>query len=253
MASGSIVDFCKLSAQQRLGLGILPAEKMNDVEALVRVLPHVVCTAKCFTENQEEMFASDFITWQFKVQYPSLSEKEFPGYVHSKAFPFLKKQAWYVMVTDESKQRIIFVQKIMLRATKNEEGRIANIEEIQKEPLNEAIFELRQRLGRPGQYRFLVTFMNDSYMGFDQSILMEFTVKPDDPAAQNLVEYSEEDHAAVKGPGMLQTMLNNEEDESSEEDQDLDEVERLQARLKKAGMEEAMQRRKYNEESQLAR
>jgi hypothetical protein len=49
--SGSIEDFCKLSAQQRVNLGILPAEKMNDIEALVRVLPHAVCTAEAFTEN----------------------------------------------------------------------------------------------------------------------------------------------------------------------------------------------------------
>jgi hypothetical protein len=32
---------------------------------------------------------------------------------------------------------------------------------------------------------------------------------------------------AVKGPGMLQTMLNGEEEESSEEDEDLDELARL--------------------------
>jgi hypothetical protein len=49
--NGTIEEFCKLSPQQRLKLGILPADKMNDVEALVRVLPRVVCTAEAFTEN----------------------------------------------------------------------------------------------------------------------------------------------------------------------------------------------------------
>jgi hypothetical protein len=172
-----------LTQQQRNDLGILPAQKMNDIEALVRVLPHAVCTAVAFTENQKDMVASDFITWQFKVTYPNLTEKEFPGYVHSRSYPFLKKQAWYVMVTDETKNKVVLVHKLMFRSSKAEEGRVTNLENIKNEPLNETIFELRQRLGRPGNFRFLCTFINDSYVGFDQAVPLHFEVKPDDPAA----------------------------------------------------------------------
>ena len=46
--------------------------------------------------------------------------------------------------------------------------------------------------------------------------------------------------------------MENAEEESSEEDEDLDEVQRLEARLNKAGMGEAMVRRKFNSESELA-
>jgi hypothetical protein len=113
------------------------------------------------------MVASDFITWKFKIQYPNLKENEFPGYVHSRSYPYLKKQQWYLMITDESKTNIVLVSKMMLRASKSEEGRVTPIEEIKKEPLNDAIFELRQRLGRPGHFRFMANFMNDSYIGFD--------------------------------------------------------------------------------------
>lgn len=55
----------------------------------------------------------------------------------------------------------------------------------------------------------------------------------------------------MKGPGLVQELLNAQEDASSEEDEELDEMERLQARLKKAGMEEAMERRNFNNDSQL--
>ena len=114
------------------------------------------------------------------MQYPKLKEREFPGYVHSRHYPFLKKQQWYVMVTDETKQKIVFVQKLILRSSKSDEGRVTNLDKIKEEPLNEAIFELRQRLGRPGQFRFLVSFINDSYMGFDQTVPLHFEIKPDE-------------------------------------------------------------------------
>jgi hypothetical protein len=64
---------------------------MNDVEALVRVLPVVDVSARAFTEGENEMTMSDAITLQFKIKYVNLKEKEFPGYVHSLQYPYLKK------------------------------------------------------------------------------------------------------------------------------------------------------------------
>ena len=151
-------------------MGLLDKEKMNEIEALVRVLPVAECTAEAYVDNQTDIMASDFITWKFKINYTQLKEKEFPGYVHSNFYNHLKRQAWWILVHSEDKTKIFSVHKLMFRKEKSEEGRIAKIEEIKKEPLNEAILEQRQRLGRAGNYKFAVTFMNDSYMGFDQTI-----------------------------------------------------------------------------------
>ena len=64
---------------------------MNDVEALIRVLPVVNVTARAYTEGEMEMTMSDAITLEFTIKYPNFSEKEFPGYAHSERFQFLKK------------------------------------------------------------------------------------------------------------------------------------------------------------------
>ena len=42
---------------------------MNDVEALVRVLPVVKVSARAYTEGEMEMTMSDAITLEFKIKY----------------------------------------------------------------------------------------------------------------------------------------------------------------------------------------
>lgn len=57
---------------------------MNEVEALVRVLPVVNVEARAFVEGENELTVQDAITLQFKIKYQNLNDKEFPGYIHSK-------------------------------------------------------------------------------------------------------------------------------------------------------------------------
>jgi len=49
--SGGIVDFCKLTPAQRMDLGLLDKSKMNEVEAVVRILPLAECSATAYVEN----------------------------------------------------------------------------------------------------------------------------------------------------------------------------------------------------------
>ena len=120
---------------------------MNDVEALVRVLPCVDVSARAFTEGENEMTMSDAISLKFTIKYVNLKEKEFPGFAHSTSYPYLKKQGWWILITDMNKDKTILAHKIIFRSSKNTEGRLAKPEEIEKEPLNEETFELRQRFG----------------------------------------------------------------------------------------------------------
>lgn len=52
-----------------MDLGLLDKSKMNEVEAVVRILPLAECSASAYVENQEDIFASDFITWKFSIKY----------------------------------------------------------------------------------------------------------------------------------------------------------------------------------------
>lgn len=163
----SLKGFLNLSPAERAKMHIIPQPQMDEVEAVIRVLPLVKCSARCYTENQTEMTMNDAVTWEFKVEYPNLKENEFPGYVHSNHYPFLKKQSWWVMVTDAAKEKVVFCNKLVFRGNKTEEGRVTNLRGLANEPKNMEMFEMRQRLGKQGGFRFLVTFINDSYVGFD--------------------------------------------------------------------------------------
>jgi hypothetical protein len=124
IVNGSIDTFCRLSPMQRSNLKLLDAEKMNDVEALIRVLPIVNVKARAYTEGEMEMTMSDAITLEFTIKYPNFNEKQFPGYAHSEKFPFLKKQGWYILLTDLAKDKSIFCYHLIFRNKKNTEGRL---------------------------------------------------------------------------------------------------------------------------------
>jgi len=177
---------------------------MSEVEALIRVLPLVEVSCKAFTlkENDANINCSDAVTWQFMIKYPNMKEKEFPGLIHSQQYPFLKKQNWTVIVCDKTKEKVVFMTKIIFKSTKQEDMRLTNVENLDQEPLNFEMIEMRQRLGRVGTFEFCVMFKNDSYIGFDKEVIFQFTIKEDDP---NTVfeDYLQDDIDAVKAPGMV--------------------------------------------------
>jgi len=97
---------------------------MNEVEALIRVLPVVSVSARAYTEGETEMTMSDAITLEFKIKYDLLKQNEFPGYAYSSNFPYLKKQGWYILLTDINKDKTIFCYHMIFRSKKNTEGRL---------------------------------------------------------------------------------------------------------------------------------
>jgi hypothetical protein len=107
----------------------------------------------------------------------------------------------------------------------------------------------------------LATFINDSYVGFDKEIPLEFEIVKDDPT-RVIPEYSKEDIDALKKPGLFQLMLDQgaeEEDTDDEEEEEetktaksvepVDDLTKLKRKLEKAGLGEAAVRR----ENQLAK
>jgi len=152
-------------------------------------MPLISVSAEAYTEGEEKMTSTDAITLKFTLKYDNLQEKEVPGYVCSEKFPFLKKQNWTLIFVDgKTKETIIAIEK--LRAA---EG-------------NSATFELKQRFGQVGKFNFYVYFKNDSYIGFDQELPFEFEIIADDKE-RVIPPYAKEDIDAVKGPSMVQSML----------------------------------------------
>ena len=54
-------------------------------------MPLISVSAKAFTEGEEKMTATDAITLKFDLTYDQLGEKDTPGYVCARKFPFLKR------------------------------------------------------------------------------------------------------------------------------------------------------------------
>ena len=166
------------------------------------------------------MTAVDVITIRVVLKYDLLGEDECPGWVCSKKYPFLKKHNWYIVIVDQqTKEKVIQIEKI-----------IANEK-------NEAKYEMKQRFGQAGQFKFHVMVMNDSYMGFDHGVDLEFKVLAEDPERVE-IQVSKEDQDAIKGPGMVQSMLDMNNEESDDESSD-DGVDALKAKLEAAGLKKA--------------
>lgn len=63
--------------------------------------------------DRQELYTNDLITISVKVTFDNLEEKEVPGYIHSKNFPFLKKLAVNMIIVDsETRERIFIVDKL---------------------------------------------------------------------------------------------------------------------------------------------
>jgi hypothetical protein len=149
---------------------------------------------------------------------------------------------------DQMKDKTILAHKIVFRSSKNSEGRLIPAEEVEKEPLNQETLEIRQRFGQVGDFRFICCFMNDSYVGFDCETLLEFKIVKDD-TSRDIPDYDKETVAALKGPGLVQSLLDTGAGESSAEESDgddgkpKDEIEVLKEKLRKAGLEKAAEKR----------
>jgi len=77
--------------------------------------------------------------------------------------------------------------------------------------------------------------LNDSYMGLDFGFDMDFTILQDDPERE-IIPVNKEDQDAVKGPGLVQSMLEAQDDEASGDESSEDDLDTLKSKLEKAGL-----------------
>lgn len=169
-----------------------------------------------FVEGEDEIVVGDILTCRLEVKYFNLDKGQKSGYVHSKTYPYLKRDNWFVIITDETFTGLAAVEKITT---------------------TEDIFvkEFKERIQRPGKIAFTAVLANDSYKGLDQFSKVEVDVVAQ---AKNRTEYSysKEDIKAIKEPTLLQSALEIEEEET-DEDEDIDEEDELKLKLKAAGLD----------------
>ena len=105
-------------------------------------------TITSYVEGEDDIIVGDFLTLKLRVDYPNLNKGQQSGYVHSKTYPYLRRDAWYLIITDEALNGIAAVEKL---------------------PIEEDFFEkeFKEKMVRPGPIAFTVMLANDSYKGLD--------------------------------------------------------------------------------------
>ena len=178
-------------------------------------MPLVKLTMTAFVQGEEEVVVGDILTCKLTVEYLKLKEGERSGYVHSKNYPFLKKDNWFLIITDENFQGLAAVEKLQVTANTYEK-------------------EFKERIQRPGKISFTAILTNDSYKGLDQSSKVEIDVVAE-AKNRSKIDYSKEDIKAIKEGGLIQQALMGEEETDEDEDDDVDEATELANKLKALG------------------
>lgn len=233
------MDFCRLTPAQRKELTLFgtDTQKAQDVERAIEQMPLCTSTFTAFVEGKdpkEDIMSTDMVTLKIKTVFENMGPHQQPGYVHSQRFPFLKRGKVFFMVVDaQTKERLVML-------------------DIQVPKENFVEHEMKQRFQRGAVYKFVVKIFHDSYIGFDHEAELELTIK-EETGPTKVIDYDDEDLAAVKGPGMVQSMLDIKEDDSESEEEGKTESDRLASKLKKAGLENATEVRNEKEREEMQR
>jgi len=99
-------------------------------------------------DGETEIAVNDILTCKLRIDYKNLKEGQKSGYVHSKHYPYLKRDSWYLIITDETFTGLAAVEKLVITD-------------------NFYVKEFKERVSRPGKISFTAILANDSYKGLD--------------------------------------------------------------------------------------
>lgn len=227
-----------------------------DLLAVVRHMPRVSCHVNCYTnveklddegkpvgvKKEKNVCASDYIQVEFRIKHEHVKEEEQEGYVYSRNFPYLKKHAWHIVMTDAQTGDKVFMNARRLRA----DERLKKEKDEDYAEYDGSIYVInKQRIGREGEFPFKAHFLSDSYMGFDEEI--DFSINlAEDPDVKEY-QYCKEDLRACEANSGIQALFAEEEDsvsdETESEEENMTATERLKLRLQEAGHAKALDQR----------
>lgn len=69
-------------------------------------------TASAEVLNSTDIALGDRLNIKLRVDFPNLKKDKVTGYVHSRNYPFLRKDSWYLILTDKAFNGIAGCEKI---------------------------------------------------------------------------------------------------------------------------------------------
>lgn len=179
------------------------------------MLPLVKLSMTAFVEGEDEIVVGDILTCKLRVEYYNLDKGQKSGYVHSKKYPYLKRDNWYLIITDETFTGLAAIEKLTVTDNFFEK-------------------EFKERIQRPGKIAFTAILTNDSYKGLDQFSKVEVNVVAQ-ATNRKTFNYAKEDLKAIKEGNLIQQALMDDE-ETDDDDEEVDEETELKNKLKAAGL-----------------
>ena len=223
----TLFQYCMLKPEERLehvkavfdgqaNLNQIVAEQEKCIDAL----PLVKLTMTAFVEGEDEIVVGDILTCKLRVDYYNMPKGQKSGYVHSKHYPYLKRDSWFLIITDETFTGLAAIEKLVVTENFYEK-------------------EFKERITRPGKISFTAILTNDSYKGLDQFSKVEVDVVQE-AVNRKVFEYSKADIKAIKEQNMLAAALMEEEETDEDEADEVDESVELMNKLKAAGLKNAI-------------
>jgi hypothetical protein len=124
-------------------------QEYNEHMICINALPVVNMTVKAEVLGSTTFEVGDVLNVKVKIEFKNFKKDERSGYVHSRTYPYLRRENWYLIGTEQSMTGIAFVEKLHIDSEVFEK----NIEE---------------KMHRAGPLSFVILLVNDSYKGLDQ-------------------------------------------------------------------------------------
>lgn len=152
------------------------------MERVIKAMPLISLDYRIWVEGETSITVTDIISFEIMMTYDLISdETQGPGFVHAESYPFLKKANWYMVICD-AQTRDHVIQMAYLKPEANS---------------NKIKFEMKQKLGKAGNYKFQCYVCNDSFIGFDKEMIMEVTVAKEDKT-RVVHDYNDDDEQLME-------------------------------------------------------
>lgn len=152
-------------------------QQFEEHEGVINCFPLIKATITAEVRGEDIARVGDLLHCKLKVEFLNLEEGQQSGYVHSRTYPFLRRENWYLVITEKTLTGLASVEKLPIEKNTYER-------------------EFSEALHRAGPIEFVCVVANDSYKGLDQMVSAKVVVHEADPLVQNY-EYHEEDKAII--------------------------------------------------------
>ena len=112
-------EIVEMTDEQRRELDVWAATEVEQVNQVCKVIPRYTFSVE--VENADDIAVGDIININIKVVWENLKEGEEAGFIHSNAYPYLRKDNILGLVTDLKEEKY-FVSYFKITGQKREES-----------------------------------------------------------------------------------------------------------------------------------